>query len=112
MDLPKTFRPTPFAPVRSQQEMAEVPLKSRVPRILVVDDNPDTMMLLRELLETRGYAVSAVADADQAESAIRRQAPDLILSDVVMPGKSGYELCRQLKADPATRLVPFILITG
>jgi putative two-component system response regulator len=69
-------------------------------------------VLMRELLETRGYEVVAVPDAAQAEAEIRRQAPDLILSDVVMPGKSGYELCRQLKDDPATRLIPFVLITG
>lgn len=84
----------------------------RRPRILVVDDNPDLMVLMRELLETRGYEVIAVPDAAQAEAEIRREPPDLILSDVVMPGKSGYELCRQMKDDPATRLIPFVLITG
>jgi len=87
-------------------------LRRRAPRLLVVDDNPDTMLLLRELLETRGYDVTAVADADQAQAEICRQPPDLVLSDVVMPGKSGYELCRELKADPSTRLIPFVLITG
>jgi cyclic di-GMP phosphodiesterase len=80
--------------------------------VLVVDDNPDIMTLMRELLETEGYAVVTVPDAAQAEAEIRRQPPDLILSDVIMPGKSGYELCRELKADPATRLIPFVLITG
>ena len=59
-----------------------------------------------------GYEVVTAADAQQAEAEVRRQAPDLILSDVRMPGKSGYELCRELKADPATRLIPFVLITG
>jgi putative two-component system response regulator len=92
--------------------MGHISLRRRVPRILVVDDNPDTMMLLRELLETRDYNVTAVSDAGQAEAEVRRDPPDLILSDVVMPGKSGYELCRQLKNDPATRLIPFVLITG
>jgi len=81
-------------------------------RILVVDDNPDTMMLMRELLQIRGYDVVAVPDASQAEAEIRRQLPDLILSDVVMPGKSGYEFCRELKENPSTRLIPFVLITG
>ena len=84
----------------------------RAPRVLVVDDNPDTMVLMRELLSTRGYEVVAVADAARAEVEIRRELPDLILSDVVMPGKSGYELCREVKEDPATRLIPFVLITG
>jgi putative two-component system response regulator len=77
-----------------------------------VDDNPDTMMLMRELLQIRGYDVVAVPDAIQAEAEIRHQLPDLILSDVVMPGKSGYEFCRELKENPSTRLIPFVLITG
>jgi putative two-component system response regulator len=81
-------------------------------RILVVDDNPGIAMLMRELLSMRGYEVITAADALQAEAEVRRQAPDLILSDVRMPGKSGYELCRELKSDPATRLIPFVLITG
>ncbi len=83
-----------------------------IPRVLVVDDNPDIMTLMQELLETQGYDVATVADAAQAEAEVRRQPPDLILSDVIMPGKSGYELCRDLKADPTTRLIPFVLITG
>ena len=87
-------------------------LRRRVPRVLVVDDNPDTMLLMQELLATRGYDVVAVPDATQAEAEIRHQPPDVILSDVVMPGKSGYELCRELKENPATRLIPFVLITG
>ena len=78
----------------------------------MVDDNPDIMTLMRDLLETQDYEVVTVADAAQAEAEVRRQPPDLILSDVVMPGKSGYDLCRELKADPNTRLIPFVLITG
>lgn len=89
-----------------------MPLRRRAPRILVVDDNPDTMVLMKELLETRDYDVVTVPDAAEAEIEVRRQPPDLILSDVIMPGKSGYELCRELKEDAATRLIPFVLITG
>ena len=54
----------------------------------------------------------AVPDAAHAEAEILSRVPDLVLSDVVMPGKSGYELCRELKENPATRLVPFVLMTG
>jgi putative two-component system response regulator len=92
--------------------MGELLVHRRVPRVLVVDDNPDMVELMRELLASRGYDVYTVRDADQAEVEIRRHPPDLVLSDVVMPGRSGYELCRQLKEDPATRLIPFLLITG
>jgi putative two-component system response regulator len=92
--------------------MVELLVQRGPARILVVDDNPDTMMLMRELLQIRGYDVVAVPDAIQAEAEIRHQLPDLILSDVVMPGKSGYEFCRELKENPSTRLIPFVLITG
>ena len=92
--------------------MGELLIHRRIPRILVADDNPDMVELMRELLNSRGYEVVTVPDAAQAEAEVHRHAPDLILSDVVMPGRSGYELCHQLKSDPATRLIPFLLITG
>jgi putative two-component system response regulator len=77
-----------------------------------VDDNASIAGLMSQLLTMRGYEVVTAASAEQAEAEVRRQAPDLVLSDVKMPGKSGYELCRELKSDPATRLIPFVLITG
>lgn len=84
----------------------------RPPRILVVDDQPTIAGLMSQLLTMSGYDVVTASDAQQAEAEVRRQAPDLILSDVRMPGKSGYDLCRELKSDPSTRLIPFVLITG
>jgi len=87
-------------------------LRRRVPRVLVVEDSADNLLLMRELLESRGYEVACAADADAAELAIRSAPPDLILLDVVMPGRSGYDLCRQLKDDLATRLIPVVMITG
>src|SRR5215472_10887632 len=91
---------------------SDLSLRRRLPRVLVVDDNPNTMNLMHDLLSSRGYDTVAVPDAAQAEAEILRRVPDVILSDVIMPGKSGYELCREVKENPATRLVPFILITG
>jgi len=82
------------------------------PRILVVDHNEDIMFLMQELLSARGYEVVAVPDAAHAEAEILHHPPDLILSDVIMPGKSGYELCREIKNNPVTRLIPVVLITG
>src|SRR5258707_7218707 len=67
---------------------------------------------MSQLLSARGYDVVTAANAEQAEAEVRRRTPDLILSDVMMPGKSGYEFCRGLKDNPATRLIPFVLITG
>ena len=89
-----------------------VPARRRSPRILVVDDNPDVVLLMQELLASRGYDAVAVSHAADAEAQIKREPPDLILLDVVMPGKSGYEICREIKESPATRLIPVVLITG
>src|SRR3954469_16556274 len=93
-------------------DLAGLPASRRTQKILVVDDKIDTVLLLRELLTSRGYTVLSAGDADEALFLIQAQRPDLILLDVIMPGKSGYQLCRELKADPATRLIPVIMITG
>ena len=92
--------------------MREKLSRRRNPRILVVDDNQNNALLMSELLASRGYDVVTVSHAGDAEAEIRRQAPDMILLDVVMPGKSGYELCRELKDDTETRLIPIVMITG
>jgi cyclic di-GMP phosphodiesterase len=92
--------------------MSEVSPRRRTPRVLVVDDNREIMLVMRELLASRDYDVVGVESVAEAEAEIRRQVPDLVLSDVLMPGKSGYEFCREFKSNPATRLVPFVMITG
>ena len=86
--------------------------RRRQQRILIVDDNPDNIFLSRELLSSRGYDVITATNADAALAAVHAQHPDLILLDVIMPGRSGYEICRELKDDPATRLIPIVMITG
>jgi putative two-component system response regulator len=120
MSFPHDFRPAVSGEDRttfqrqaaSDNDMHVFPMRRRAPRILVVDDHPSIAGLMSQLLTQRGYEVVTAADVEQAEAEVRRQAPDLILSDVKMPGKSGYELCRALKGDPATRLIPIVLITG
>jgi putative two-component system response regulator len=93
------------------QTMAEN-ARRRPQRILIVDDNPDNIFLSRELLSSRGYEVTTATNADAAIAAIQAQHPDLILLDVIMPGRSGYEICRELKDNPETRLIPIVMITG
>jgi cyclic di-GMP phosphodiesterase len=107
-------RNTTFASqIDSYWEMGKIlSARRRSPRVLVVDDNPDVVLLMQELLASRGYDAVAVSHAAAAEAEIHRYPPDLILLDVVMPGKSGYELCREIKENPATRLIPIVLITG
>ncbi len=86
--------------------------QKRVPRILVVDDNQENASLMSQLLQSRGYQVRVMHNAFDAEREIQSHPPDLILLDVIMPGKSGYDLCRELKANATTRLIPLVMITG
>jgi putative two-component system response regulator len=92
--------------------MGDLLISSRRQSILVVDDSLRNAALMKDLLSSRGYPTVTVQSAAAAEAEIRRQAPDLILLDVIMPGKSGYELCRELKEDSRTRLIPIVMITG
>lgn len=105
-------RTTAKGEAASYQDMGDLLPRRHAPRILVVDDQPSIAGLMSQLLTIRGYDVVTASSADQAEAEVRKQPPDLILSDVMMPGKSGYEFCRGLKENPATRLIPFVLITG
>lgn len=97
----------------SGRTLAEyTPLKQRLPRILVVDDKLETLLLLRELLSSRGYEVISSTEPEEARELVHSEKPDLVLMDVIMPGISGYDLCRELKNDPETRLIPVVMITG
>jgi adenylate cyclase len=80
-------------------------------RILVADDDLDMRAFLQLLLGREGMAVEAVGDGHAALMRVRASPPDLILLDVVMPGPSGFEVCRELKHDEATALIPIVLVT-
>lgn len=84
----------------------------RSQHILVVDDTRDNALLMQELLQSRGYDVEVAFSAAEAERQIAATPPDLLLLDVIMPGKSGYEFCRELKENRETRLIPVVMITG
>jgi class 3 adenylate cyclase/CheY-like chemotaxis protein len=81
-------------------------------RVLVVDDTPHNIKLLEAVLLPRGYLVIPATSGPEALAKTASEAPDLILCDVVMPGMDGYEVCRRLRADPATRLLPVVMITA
>ncbi len=78
-------------------------------RILVVDDDPRNVKLLADLLTLEGYDVSS---ASSGEEALQREPPDLMLLDVVMGGMSGYEVCRAVRADPRTAILPVVMVTA
>lgn len=80
--------------------------------ILVVDDQPNNVKLLGDLLLAQGYAVVTAVNGREGLARARADDPDLILLDVMMPDMNGYEVCRVLREDPATRMLPIVLITA
>jgi len=80
--------------------------------VLVVDDVPKNVKLLADVLAVKGYRVSTAASGEEALAAIAADAPDLVLLDVMMPGLSGYDVCRALRADPAHAMLPIVLVTA
>jgi adenylate cyclase len=81
-------------------------------RILVVDDQRANVEMMAGVLQARGYEVLTAMDGDTALAQVRTGNPDIVVSDILMPGMDGFELCRQLRADPATTLLPVILVTS
>lgn len=81
-------------------------------RILVVDDTPANVKLLVDLLAAKGYRPVAAASGEEALARIAEQVPDLVLLDIMMPGLSGYDVCRRIRDDPATALLPVVLCTS
>lgn len=84
----------------------------RQSRILVVDDTPQNVRLLEAVLTPRDYEVETASSGPEALAKVSRHPPDLILLDIVMPDMDGYEVCRRVRADPATRLLPVVMITA
>lgn len=82
------------------------------PVVLVVDDTPESLGMLHEALDHAGYCVRVAVDGAGALESVRRQVPDIILLDAIMPGVDGFETCRRLKVDLRTRQTPVIFMTG
>lgn len=80
--------------------------------ILVVDDEPDVVTFLQRALESEGYAVVPAYDGLAALDIADADKPDLILLDIMMPMMSGYDVCRQLKSNPQTKMIPVICVTS
>ena len=81
-------------------------------RILVVEDNPDNMLLTVMLLQSVGHEVLPAVDAETGVALARRERPDLILMDIQLPGMDGLAATALLKADEATRAIPVIALTA
>lgn len=80
--------------------------------VLIIDDEPVNLSVLEGLLVPLGYRVETASDGSEALQKVAARAPDVILLDVMMPGIDGFEVCRRLKADTATALIPVVMVTA
>jgi len=81
-------------------------------KVLVADDNPQILELLEAYLEPLNVRVRLAADGEATLAAVEQDEPDLILLDIMMPKRSGFEVCRLLKDDPRYRDIPIIMVTA
>ena len=81
-------------------------------KVLIADDEPNILISLEFLMQREGHAVSVARDGDEALAAIRRDRPDLVLLDVMMPGKSGFDVCQAVRADPDLAGVKILMLTA
>ena len=81
-------------------------------RILVVDDTPANVKLLSDLLTYKGYEVVTAASGAEALEKVETGQPDLVLLDILMPGMNGYEVCRTIRKNPATEILPVVMVTS
>jgi class 3 adenylate cyclase/CheY-like chemotaxis protein len=81
-------------------------------KILAVDDTPENLRLLEAILGPRGYHLVTADSGTAGLEAVHREQPDLVMLDIVMPGLNGYDVCRRLRDDPATRFLPIVMITA
>ena len=80
-------------------------------QIMIVDDSPTDTHLLKKMLEKNGFNTLTASDAGEGIEVARREHPDLILMDVVMPGLNGFQATRELTSDPDTSAIPVIIVT-
>jgi DNA-binding response OmpR family regulator len=81
-------------------------------RVLIADDEPNIVTALEFLLKSRGYAVEIARTGEEALARIRAARPDLVLLDVMMPGRSGYEVCRELRAQPELAATKVVMLSA
>jgi len=82
------------------------------PKILVVDDTPHNVKMLVDLLAAKGYATVTASSGQEGLAKVEAERPDLVLLDVMMPGMDGYEVCRQIRANPEYGILPVVMVTA
>jgi CheY-like chemotaxis protein/two-component sensor histidine kinase len=110
--LPLNMEALIHRPLRSAESGPQTAALPHSLRFLVVDDNPDVLLLLRTILEEHGQQVKTAADGLSAIEAARAWKPDIVLLDIGLPGKNGYEVAKQIRSEPALDKTRLVAVTG
>ena len=81
-------------------------------KILFIEDEPDQIMLIKNRLEASGFEFASAQNGEEGLKKAKEEKPDLVLLDIIMPKMDGYEVCRELRKDPASKNTPVIAITA
>jgi PleD family two-component response regulator len=104
--------PSPANPTAPSRLPAALAAEERPVRVLIADDNPQGVELLEAYLGDSDYEIATAADGEETLRKVREWQPDLILLDIMMPKISGFEVCKRLRAEPATRDTSVLMITA
>ena len=112
---PDVFRPFAKAGGRQEPERAKIAVPmtgNSTTRILVAEDDPDIAALLGHYLRKAGFETTVLVSGREVMPELRRELPDLVVLDLMMPGLSGLELCRAIRADASIAAIPIIMLTA
>jgi DNA-binding response OmpR family regulator len=82
------------------------------PRVLIVEDEPNILLSLEFLLQREGYETTTATDGEEGLALVRQVRPDVVLLDIMLPRRNGYEVCQAIKADPELRAIPVIMVSA
>lgn len=82
------------------------------PRVLLIEDEPHIVLALEFLLQRAGYETASASDGNEGLDLVRRWRPDVVLLDIMLPERNGYEVCRVIKADPDLRAIPIVMLSA
>ncbi len=84
----------------------------RKPRVVLIEDEPHIVLALEFLLQEAGYETASAADGDEGLALVRRLHPDVVLLDIMLPRRNGYDVCRAIKTDPALQSIPIVMLSA
>lgn len=82
------------------------------PRVLIIEDEPHIVLALEFLLQRAGYETAVAGDGDEGLALVRQLHPDVVVLDIMLPKRNGYDVCRAIKSDPDLRAIPIVMLSA